>query len=417
MEGSLVSPVFVKVRDISHPQSEFDMCMAVAAQVGHSNVLGGQKIRGLWRIYLTELDARVKLITEQLSINNQTVHVYGDNPFRAGLDSPDDSVTKITVKDLPISYGHDEIKRYMEAKGVKIRNINYAKARNPQTKELSRFYNGDRIIFADKLKTPLPRLEEIVGQKIRIFHDGQDVTNREKLCTRCYETDHTKSQCKKPEMWCRLCKTAGHKAGENCDSTTDKPQEHVRTVYGHKDPLSNHYPCEIRVMGQIFSSAEHAYQHTKAINAKRPDIAEKIKGAEHAGTVKKIAGDIPFNPKWENRREEVMTKILQSKMDQNAPFRQELQESEDKTLVGAAAGDFYWGSGLPTQHTAYTKPERWPGKNKLGNILENLRTKLEEEENKFAKSSTSGRKGPRVYSTRSTSHGEQKGPEDRGEGR
>lgn len=389
------------------------MCIAVAAQVGHNNVLGCQKIRGLWRLYVTDQTARVKLITEQLSINNQTVHVYGDNPFRAGLNGPEDSVTKITVKDMPISYGHGEIKRYLEAQKVNVRKIEYAKARNPQTKELSKFYNGDQIIYAHKLDTQLPRFEEIVGQKVRIFHDGQETINREKLCTRCYETDHTRSQCKKPEVWCRLCKVDGHNAGEECDSTTEKPQEHVRTIFGYKDPLSNHYMCDIRVMGQTFPSAEHAYKHTQAINAKRPDIASKIKNAAHAGVVKELAREIPFNPKWEGRKEEVMTKILYSKMDQSAPFRQALQETEGKILVGSAAGDFFWGSGLTTQHTIHTKPERWPGKNKLGLILQDLREKLEEENN-MSKTSGGGTKGFR-YATRSISHVDPHGLERQGD--
>jgi hypothetical protein len=157
MEGSTVNPAYVKVRDILTPLPEYDMCLAVATQVGHNNLLGCQKIRGLWRLYLTDPEARVKLITEQLTVNNQTIHVYSDNPFRARLDSPEDQATRITVKDLPISYGNDEIQRYMEAKGVTVRNIDYAKARNPITKELSKFYNGDRILFTDKLETPLPR--------------------------------------------------------------------------------------------------------------------------------------------------------------------------------------------------------------------------------------------------------------------
>ena len=106
---------------------------------------------------------------------------------------------RITVKDLPISYGNEELKRYLEAKGVKVRNIQFSKVINEQTKNLSRFYSGDRMIFADKLEKPLPRVDELIGQKIRIYHDGQAALQREMLCTKCYKTDHTRAQCKTPD--------------------------------------------------------------------------------------------------------------------------------------------------------------------------------------------------------------------------
>ena len=38
--------------------------------------------------------------------------------------------------------------------------------------------------------------------------------------------------------------------------------------------------------------------------------------------------------------------------------------------------DMIWGSGLKFSHTITTKPEYWPGSNKLGSILESLRSTL-----------------------------------------
>lgn len=74
-----------------------------------------------------------------------------------------------------------------------------------------------------------------------------------------------------------------------------------------------------------------------------------------------------------------MERILQSKMEQNAEFRKALQESGDKVLVGAAPGDHFWGSGLSADHTIHTKPEMWPGQNKLGKLLHSIRARLHEE--------------------------------------
>jgi ribA/ribD-fused uncharacterized protein len=143
--------------------------------------------------------------------------------------------------------------------------------------------------------------------------------------------------------------------------------------------------ADIRVLGYTFPSVEHAYMHTQAINAKKPDVAKQVLEAKYAHTVKRISRDIPFNPSWEERKEGIMDKILHAKLDQCASFRDSLKDSGDKVLVGAAPGDFFWGSGLNATHTAHSVQERWPGQNKLGAILQRLRQKLEEEEQTFAK--------------------------------
>ena len=380
MEGNTVKPVFLKASDLASQISEYEVCTAVAKQIGHDNVLGGQKIRGLWRIYLTDAEARKLLITNQLTLQGHKVHVYDKKPFRAGMFCPDDEVTKVTIKDLPISYGMDEVKRYMEAQSIKVRRIDYGKARNPVTRELSKFYNGDRILYTDKIETPLPRTVDIAGQKVRIYHDGQEEKRRDMMCTKCMGKDHTWSRCRKPDDWCRLCHAQRHKAGdEACTSTTPEPQDHLCTVYGYKDPLSNHFPCTVKAFGQCFSSAEHAYKHTQAINAGKPDIAEKILAAPNANQAKEIAKNIPYNPQWKERKDEIMRLTLAAKMDQVQEFRESLSSSNNKVLVGTAAGDYYWGSGLATKHTQHTKVDKWPGENKLGEILSSLRTRLQEE--------------------------------------
>ncbi len=338
-------------------------------------------IRGLWRILLSNEESKMKLITEKLRIHGeQSVNVYADNPFRTRTDDPNNRSTRITVKDLPTSYGNDELTRYLEAQGVKVRSIQFARARNPRG-ELTRFINGDRIVFSDKLEAPLPRVAELCGGRILIFHDGQPPPRKQMLCTKCFKRDHQRRDCAMPEQWCRLCQTDSHQTdSEECPAITKEPQSDVRTVYGHKDPISNHYLCDIRVLGQNFASAEHGYMHTQAINAKRADLAKKIMDAKYAHTVKNISQMIPFNAAWEEKKEGIMEKILRAKKDQVPTFREALHESEGKALVGAVNGDFFWGSGMNALSTQTTKQEYWPGKNALGKILETLRAEMGEED-------------------------------------
>jgi len=67
----------------------------------------------------------------------QTASVYSNNPYRAGLNSPDQKVIKITVKGYPISKSHANLKEYLASKGVKLtKGISFGKYRDPVTKEL-----------------------------------------------------------------------------------------------------------------------------------------------------------------------------------------------------------------------------------------------------------------------------------------
>jgi ribA/ribD-fused uncharacterized protein len=159
-----------------------------------------------------------------------------------------------------------------------------------------------------------------------------------------------------------------------------EPQVEVTTIFGSKDPLSNHFPCTVHVMGHSFPSAEQAYLHTKALNSTNPELADKIKQSGTASEAKRLARDIPFNPNWLPRRETVMEEVLRAKLVQVPAFSEALLQSADNVLVGAAAGDYHWGSGLSETHTKITKQARWPGKNLLGTLQMKLREETQKTE-------------------------------------
>lgn len=392
--ANMVPSVFIKAKDFTNPRAinECDVAEGACSIIGRSGLIACQRIGGLYRINTKDLDTRAKLLSQRVDVKGQSVHVYNDNPFRAGIDNPDQRVVKITVKDLPLSKGNTSLKEFLEEKGLTLtKDIQLGKIRNPETKELTDWLNGDRIAYVDKFDDPLPRRATVGSTKVRIFHEGQlDPSKSDLLCTRCYGRDHSRAKCTKPEDWCRLCQCAGHKAGaEDCSSVTAEPQEEITTVFGFKNPLSNHYACTVTVMGHTFGSAEHAYLHTKALNSTKPELAQKIKDAENAGAAKRISKDIPFNPDWPSRREEVMEDVLRAKLDQVPEFGQALLETGETTLVGAAPGDFDWGSGLPEKHTKTTKEEKWPGKNLLGKLQMRLREDFKRKTKKISKA-----KGP-----------------------
>ena len=176
---------------------------------------------------------------------------------------------------------------------------------------------------------------------------------------------------------------------------TPTPQEGITTIFGTQDPLSNHYPCTVKVMGHSFASAEHAYLHTKALNSTRPEVAQNIKDAASASEAKRISKEIPFNPAWLAKKEEMMATILTAKVQQVPAFNDALIASGEDILVGAAPGDFDWGSGLSVRHTKTTLQERWPGRNLLGKIQTRLRDDI-----KKRKPKKNAEKDKKVHNTR-----------------
>ena len=61
---------------------------------------------------------------------------------------------------------------------------------------------------------------------------------------------------------------------------------------GHQHPLSNFYPCNLKIYDQHFNSAEAAYQYRKALEYDEWDAADEISHCERAIDAKKIGDGI-----------------------------------------------------------------------------------------------------------------------------
>ena len=370
--------VFVKTDDLinSHAVKDYTICKAVAVTIGDNQLIGCQRIGKVWRIYPKGIESRIKLLTNSIQVQGQQVPVYAENPFRTGAKDPNDTKVKLTVKDIPLSKGNTSLQKYLEGKGVKLTSrIEYAKARDPESHQLSEWLNGDRICYVDKLSTPLPRTAFIGDTKARIFHDGQ-VSPVDMLCTRCFSTEHFRSRCTNPPC-CNRCRKPGHNPGDsNCEASLEEAQQDIVPIQGKDNILSNFYECDIKVFGTTMKSAEHAYQYSKAIRRGDPEQAKKIMDARSASEAKYQARFLKHSATWKSEKEEVMREVLAAKA-QRPDFKAALLQTSGKKLVEAVRNETYWGSGLDSQDTLHTRPECWMGKNRLGELLMQLRDNLQ----------------------------------------
>jgi ribA/ribD-fused uncharacterized protein len=307
--------------------------------------------------------------------------VYDENPF-INQNVPKE---KITISGLPLNYDLDVIKGYFQDLEIELLSeIKHYYIRD-ENNQLTKFKNGKLFVFAKGPISPLlPRNTKIAGYHCNLYHDGQ-----------------FKSHCK-------LCKVPGHSQGdENCPSKLEEGQ-HITPFSSENNVFSNFYPCKISAFGESFESSESCYQWYKAREAGRPDLAEDIKNAKHAGEAKRLSYNIPkvALESWKTKEVEVMKNIIELKAEQVAEFRDALIGSNDEYLVEATRNKF-WGSGISSELTKASNPCTWPGLNTLGRLLMEVRNQLisskteEKQQETSTPRSRNVKKNTRITSSRS----------------
>lgn len=130
--------------------------------------------------------------------------------------------------------------------------------------------------------------------------------------------------------------------------------------------FSNFSAHPITIAGQTYPTTEHFFQsqkfagtddaHSEAIRlAKSPMIAARLgRSRKHK-----------IRPDWESAKDAVMHAAVLAKFTAHSDIRQTLLSTGQAKIIEATAEDYYWGAG--TTRT---------GKNRLGQILQEVRTEL-----------------------------------------
>ena len=233
-----VKPVFVKDDDIRKQGEEYlkeeVFYFALNDVINCDHLIGAQKVKNLWRIYIDDHSERVKVLTSGLNINGKHINVHDKNPYL----SSGDNETRVLVKDVPLSVRNEEITDALKKIGCKIlSDIQFIKFRI--NGKLSRFLNGDRAVLVEPFKGSLPRFLKINNFNARIFHKDQKV---EIKCFECGLTGHKVNECPQrlATTVCHACKKTGHIA-VNCDDgkARGRPSDPVSTPAVPQDQSSD----------------------------------------------------------------------------------------------------------------------------------------------------------------------------------
>ena len=201
-----------------------------------------------------------------------------------------------------------------------------------------------RFVYVKPCHPPLPRSQKVGNFPCIVIHHGKEI----------------------PSV---VCGESGHKVGDlGCKAL---PTETIRAFKGYQHPLSNHFPCRLKVYENEFKSMEYAYFWQMATEFGKSELAIEIINSEHAGEVKKLSKRIADDDErftWETENIAVMKVLLQAKAEQCTQFCNFLIENKGKTLAEATPSKL-WASGLSTFLTERSSPRFWTGQNMLGVLL------------------------------------------------
>lgn len=217
---------------------------AISTNIDASHITGLQRVRGMWRIYLDNVEDKVTLMAEGIPIRGKIIHVLNTNPNR--LDG--ENTVLVRVKNIPLSVDDGIITRVLTLKHIDVISCKREKLRI--NGKLTNCSTGDRLVTvkSSTLTEPLPNYLNFGQFTGRCIHSGQNKQTRIIKCTKCLEDGHKISQC--PNQWaCKRCKQFGHKQAE-CKAPLDEAAVETQSEDDDAESESEAPPVETASSGR-----------------------------------------------------------------------------------------------------------------------------------------------------------------------
>jgi ribA/ribD-fused uncharacterized protein len=144
--------------------------------------------------------------------------------------------------------------------------------------------------------------------------------------------------------------------------------------------FSNMHEAPFQIEGTTFPTVEHYFQWSKARMFGDATAQAKILKTSSPKTVKSLGKKVTGfkEEEWAEKRDSVMAAALKAKFMQHPDLLKKLRDTGTRRIAEADPRGKYWGIGTSADTSKAKDPERWPGKNKLGALLEALRSELKE---------------------------------------
>lgn len=132
--------------------------------------------------------------------------------------------------------------------------------------------------------------------------------------------------------------------------------------------FSNFSPHGFELHGKWWHSSEHYFQAQKFVGTPHEEAIRLAKGPKEAATMGR-SRKRPLRTDWEEVKDDVMRTAVYHKFKSHPNIRDILLSTENEIIIENSPIDWYWGCGA--DHT---------GKNRLGEILMEVREKLKSEQ-------------------------------------
>ena len=143
--------------------------------------------------------------------------------------------------------------------------------------------------------------------------------------------------------------------------------------------FSNDAKQTVEIAGTTYSTVTHYIGSMEALEAKNDTMNEKIMKAASAKAAKAYLKKLSKNESWESKKDQVMRDAIRAKFTQHPELRMKLLDTGKRPIGFADARDIYWGIGTSMDTDKAKSASKWRGLNKLGKILEELRSRLTDE--------------------------------------
>lgn len=145
--------------------------------------------------------------------------------------------------------------------------------------------------------------------------------------------------------------------------------------------FNNTYEAPMQINNITYPTVEHYVQWKKAEKFGDAKAQEAIMKSKSALTAKQAGNKIKDfkEEEWNTVRDEVMKTALKAKIMQHPDIQQKLKDTGNRPIGEANARDKYWSIGTGADTNKTKNPAKWPGKNRLGELLQEIRTELTNE--------------------------------------
>lgn len=138
-------------------------------------------------------------------------------------------------------------------------------------------------------------------------------------------------------------------------------------------PLSNLYPCTLKIANINFNSAEQALQYHRALLLKDIMTQKKIMELDDPFKIMLISKHLK-GPAWDGHKTDILYSILREKFEQNPSLAEYILLTEGRHLVECTL-DREWGAGI-SLFSSELDNLKFPGKNMTGYALMQIRSDL-----------------------------------------